>query len=118
MTPRDRAALERIIECAQAVNAYSARAGVDWATDDMAVDAIAKRIEEIGEVAKRLTPELLAAMPTVNWKGVKGMREVMAHDYDQVSVDVLASIVRDNLPGLHVAVARKLASEQPPVPPL
>ena len=43
MTPRDKDALERIIECVQAIDVYVSRVGADWPTDDMAVDAIAKR---------------------------------------------------------------------------
>jgi uncharacterized protein with HEPN domain len=113
MTPRDRDALERIIECIQAVDAYVSRAGADWPTDGMAVDAIAKRIEEIGEVAKRITPETLALMPSINWRGVKGIREVMAHDYDDVDVEILVGVVRDNLPGLTDAVAGTLKGSNP-----
>jgi uncharacterized protein with HEPN domain len=110
MTPRDKESLARIIACVQAIDAYVSRAGADWTADDMAVDAIAKRIEEIGEVAKRQTPETLATMPGINWKGVRGMREVIAHDYDDVDVEVLAGVVRDNLPGLRAVVSRALAS--------
>jgi uncharacterized protein with HEPN domain len=110
MTPRDKAALERIIECVQAIDAYVSRAGADWQADGMAVGAIAKRLEEIGEVAKRMTPEILATMPTVNWRGIKGMREVIAHDYDQVDVELLEAIVRDNLPGLRASVGETLAN--------
>lgn len=66
--------------------------------------------EEIGEVAKRLTPETLITMPDVNWRSVKGMREVIAHDYDDVDVDVLAGVVRDDLPGLRATVSASLAS--------
>jgi uncharacterized protein with HEPN domain len=76
----------------------------------MAVDAIAKRIEEIGEVAKRLTPETLATMPGIDWRGVKGMREVIAHDYDDVDVEALEGVVRDDLPGLRAAVSAARAS--------
>ena len=86
MTPRDKAVLERILECVGAVDAYVARVGVDWVDDGMAVDAIAKRIEEVGEVAKYLTPEILASMPSVDWRGVKGIRTVIAHDYDEVNI--------------------------------
>lgn len=113
MTPRDRDALERVIECIRAVDAYVLRVGGDWPSDGMAVDAIAKRIEEIGEVAKRLTPETLALMPSVNWRGVKGIREVMAHAYDEVDVEVLVGVVRDNLPGLRDAVGQTLESTNP-----
>ena len=109
MTPRDSDSLERIIECVVAIDSYVARAGADWPDDEMAVDAIAKRIEEIGEVAKRLAPATLETMPSVNWRGVKGMREVIAHDYDDVDVEVLASVVRNDLPGLRAAVGRALA---------
>ena len=109
MTPPDREALERIVECLQAIDAYVSRAGDEWPADDMAVDAIARRIEEIGEVARRLSPEALGTMPDVNWRGVKGIREVIAHGYDNVAVDLLESVVRDNLPGLRAAVNEALA---------
>jgi len=33
MTPRDREALERIIECADAINPYVERAGDNWSDD-------------------------------------------------------------------------------------
>jgi len=110
MTPRDREALERIVGCLQAIDAYVSRAGDDWPADGMAVDAIAKRIEEIGEVAKRLPPEALGTMPDVNWRGVKGIRDVIAHGYDYVAVDVLEGVVRGDLPGLRAAVNQALAS--------
>jgi len=109
MTPRDRDTLDRIIECIEAIDAYVDRLGVDWPTDGMAVDAIAKRVEEIGEVVKRVTPETLTTIPEVNWRGVKGMREVITHDYDEVDTEVLAGAVRDDLPGLRAAIARRLA---------
>jgi len=49
-------------------------------------------------------------MPDVNWRSVKGMREVIAHDYDDVDVEVLAGVVRDDLPGLRATVSASLAS--------
>ena len=45
MTPRDREALERIVECADAIDAYVGRAGEGWSDDGMAIDAIAKHLE-------------------------------------------------------------------------
>jgi len=80
MTPRDREGLARIIECADAINAYVERAGDNWPDDSMAVDAIAKRLEEIGEQAKRITADTLGAMPEIDWVNVKGMRDVIAQN--------------------------------------
>ena len=111
MTPRDREALQRIIDCADAINAYVERAGGSWFEDPMAVDAIAKRLEEIGEQAKRIAPDTLGAMPGTNWTAVKGMRDVIAHDYPDVQIEVVIDVVRDDLPGLRQA-ARAAVSEE------
>lgn len=109
MTPRDRQALERIGECLDAIDRYVGRVGEEWPFDGMAVDALAKRIEEIGEVAKRLSSEAIASMPGVDWRSLKGMREVMAHDYEDVDVEILVEVVGDHLPGLRAAVTATLA---------
>jgi uncharacterized protein with HEPN domain len=110
MTPRDREALGRMIECIDIVDGYVERGGATWTEDGMVVDAVAKRIEEIGEVAKRIAPETLASMPEVNWRGLKGIREVLAHDYDELDAEILAEVVRDKLPAVREAVDRVLRS--------
>jgi len=109
MTPRDREALQRIIECADGINAYVERAGGRWFDDPMAVDAIAKRLEEIGEQAKRITPDTLGAMPGTNWTAVKGMRDVIAHDYLDVQIEVVMDVVRDHLSALRQAAGAALS---------
>jgi uncharacterized protein with HEPN domain len=113
MTPRDRETLVRIIDCLDAIDDYVDRAGERWHDDGMAMDAIAKRIEEIGEVAKRLSTQALSAMPGVDWRGVKGIREVIAHDYDDIEVDLVADVVSNDLPGLRRVVADALADRFP-----
>jgi uncharacterized protein with HEPN domain len=110
MTPRDKEALERILECAEAIYAYVARAGLTWSVDSMAVDAIAKRIEEIGEGSRRLSAETMGTMPDVDWRSVKGIRDVIAHDHDEVDVEILARIIQDDLPGLRAAVGGALSA--------
>lgn len=72
MTPRDRGALGRIVECLDAIDAYTTRVGPGWPDDGMAVDAIAKRIEEIGEVAKRIDVATLAHMAEIDWRALRG----------------------------------------------
>ena len=109
MTPRDRDLLKMIGECTDRIAAYVQRAGDRWIDDDMAVDAIAKRLEEIGELAKRLSAETLVGIPSVDWRGVGGLREILAHDYDRLDADLILNIVDSELPGLRVAVATALA---------
>jgi len=110
MTPRDRASLERILECIEAIETYVARTGPGWPDDDMTVDAVAKRLEEIGEVAKRVTQQTLASMPAVDWRGIKGLREIIVHDYGDIDVELLLGVVRDDLPGLGIVASAMLTA--------
>ena len=112
MTPRDREILMSIAESIRRIGAYTDRAGSAWVEDDMALDAIAKRLEQIGELAKRLPPEMLGRMADVDWKGVKGIREVLVHDYEGVEVDVVADAIARELPGLQRAVELLLADAE------
>ena len=75
----------------------------------MAVDAIAKRPEETGEQAKLLSPDLLLAMPEVDWRGLKGLRDFLAHNYPAVVVGIIDSALDDDLPVLVDAVGRDRA---------
>ena len=111
MDPRHRRALEAILEHCAKIEAYLAAAGPDWQGDDMAVDAIAKRLEETGEQAKLLSPDLLLAMPEVDWRGLKGLRDFLAHNYPAVVIGIIASTLEDDLPVLVAAVRRRLAGD-------
>jgi uncharacterized protein with HEPN domain len=109
MTPRDAEAFARIAVHIAQIESYVAMAGADWADDAMAVDAILKRLEEIGEQAKRVGAGVLAEFPEVDWVGVKGIRDVIAHDYDDVDVEIIRASLADDLPGLKKAVVRALS---------
>jgi uncharacterized protein with HEPN domain len=50
----------------------------------------------------------MATIPEVKWRDVRAIREVIAHDDDEVDVEILTSIVRDDLPALRTAVGRAL----------
>lgn len=43
----------------------------------------------IGEATKRLSSEFRATHSTIDWKGMAGMRDILAHQYDRVDVQVI-----------------------------
>ena len=113
MDPRHRRAREAILEHCARIEAYVAAAGPAWQEDDMAVDAIAKRLEETGEQAKLLAPDVLLQMPEVDWRGLKALRDFLAHSYPAVVVGIIESTLTDDLPVLVDAVRRFLAADGP-----
>ena len=67
MDDRTREALQRIIEDAAAIRRYVERAGDSWVDDDMAFDAVCKRLEDIGEQVhtSRVALEFQAQHPEI-----------------------------------------------------
>ena len=72
--------------------------------------ALQKLVENIGEAARRLSPEARAQLPTIAWKDMVGMRNRLAHDYMQVDLSKVWLVVHEDLAPLIAAI-------EPLVPP-
>jgi uncharacterized protein with HEPN domain len=59
-----------------------------------------RRIAIIGEATKRLSKDFREKYPTIPWKDIAGMRDVITHDYDEVDLDEVWIVVNTNLPEL------------------
>ncbi|OUD14484.1 HepT-like ribonuclease domain-containing protein [Thioflexithrix psekupsensis] len=66
------------------------------------LDAICMILIAAGEAFKRLDQktegQLLIHYPQVDWKGVKGVRDVIAHGYFDVDSEQLFNLCRDDIP--------------------
>jgi uncharacterized protein with HEPN domain len=111
MEERDRDTLRRALASARIAIEHVRSGGEDWRNDQKTVDAASKRVEEVAEQLKRVSPTQQAAMPGISWKEAKGMREVLAHDYGQVDVEILADVVDNDLPGLIAEIEAALATD-------
>jgi len=71
-----------IIEACGKIRRYTAGMTFDaFVADDRTRDAVIRNIEIIGEAAKKLPDEVIAKAPSVPWRKVRGMRDVVAHGY-------------------------------------
>src|SRR3990172_1440294 len=100
LTEREGNALAAIVESAALIAGYLEEAGEDWDQQQHWIDALAKRVEEIGAQAKRITEETLLPIPNVDWRGIKGMRDILAHDYGDVDLAILHEVVSELIPGM------------------
>jgi uncharacterized protein with HEPN domain len=74
----------------------------------MMQDAVIRQYEVVGEIAKRLPPELLITQPAVDWRALKGFRDYLAHNYDKVEAQIIWDAV-EKLPILKAAAEALLA---------
>jgi len=63
-------------------------------------DAVLRRFEIVGEAASRVSPETQALFPNLPFRGMRGMRNIIAHDYGEVDLDQVWTTVTTDLPGL------------------
>lgn len=95
---------EALIDIAEAIKLiFQYIEGVDsdaLATNIEKQDAILRRITIIGEATKRLSQDFRNQHPDIPWKEIAGMRDVITHEYDEVDLDEVWTVINENLPQL------------------
>jgi len=77
--------------------------GVDFdafAHSEEKVLACAFSLGQIGEYANKFNEEERADYPNLPWKQIRGMRNVIVHDYDNVNIQMLWDTLAISLPKL------------------
>src|SRR5664279_364102 len=67
-------------------------------------EGVIRCFEVIGEVVKRLSPELTAPYPEIPWRQIAGFRDILIHDYDETDIEVVWRIIEEDLLPLKHAV--------------
>ncbi len=77
------------------------------------LDAICMMLIAIGESFKKIDSEtngnFLPQYGDVDWKGVKGVRDVLSHNYFNIDAEEIFFICQINIDPLHKAVKQMLA---------
>lgn len=84
-----------------------------FAADDSLQDAVAHRIQIVGEAARRVSAATRSQYPSIPWPEVVGMRHRIVHDYLNVRVDILWDVVRNDLPPLVAHLTANVPQDEP-----
>ncbi|MDN6486990.1 DUF86 domain-containing protein [Ancrocorticia populi] len=79
---------------------------------DMAVDAIERNIAVIGEAVRHLPDSVTQALPEIDWAAIRGMRNILIHEYFGVDNVVLREVVTSELGPLNTALKHYLEQGQ------
>ena len=88
---RDKARVQHILEaikdievCMQDINSYE-----EYQSDRILCLATVKLIEIIGEASNHISDELKAQYPDIDWQAIVGMRNILVHEYFDISYEIM-----------------------------
>ena len=93
--------IDDILEAIDKIERYTR--GIDFdglLQDEKTVDAVIRNIEVIGEAASHLPIEIQEQYKDVPWSMMKGIRNVLAHEYFGIDLKIVWKTVKEDLPVL------------------
>ena len=69
-----------------------------WQRDEKTVDAVIRNLEIIGEAASHIPAEIEEKYYKIPWKEMRGIRNILAHEYFGVDLEVIWRTIQEDLP--------------------
>lgn len=101
MKSKDRIIIQKIISYIDDVEKYiEGLDAMEFLDDKKTITACAFTVSQIGEISKEITEETIQKYDEIPWKSIKGMRNKIVHDYENVDLSVLWGTIKNSLPEL------------------
>ena len=100
---KNEAIIEKIVVYCDEINNFVVRFGKSYESffNDYAYQrACSMCILQIGELANRLTKEFIDNYDKLPWPKIRGMRNVLAHDYDNMLISRVWQTIENDIPGV------------------
>jgi uncharacterized protein with HEPN domain len=107
---REQLRLNDIITNIDRINTYiGGMSFADFSADPTRVDAVERCLQRITEAVIKVGPQRMAEIaPDFPVAAVRGLDNLLRHDYDRVSLQIIHATVTDRLPSLRSWCVRAL----------
>lgn len=112
MRSKDRIIIQKIIRYIEDVEEYiEGIEAIKFLDDKKTITACAFTVSQIGELSKDISSETQEKYINIPWKSIKGMRNKIVHDYENVDLSVLWGTIKNSLPDLKNELKKILINE-------
>lgn len=73
-------------------------------TDAMRFDAVIRNLEVIGEAVKQVPEFVREEYPSVEWRKIAGLRDVLIHKYFHINIEIVWDVVQSHIPRLKLEI--------------
>lgn len=106
---RDREYLLDIMESARIAVSHIGDKNIDVFVKDLQCqDAVIRRLEIVGEAARRISEEMRLAHSELPWSDMVKMRNFMIHEYDDIDPNIIYETAKTDLPKLIITIEKIL----------
>lgn len=98
---RDNASLLDIVQAGQLILQFSQGLNRNQLESDLQTQSvILYQVAIMGEATKRLSREFREQHPEIPWDDIAGVRDIVAHQYDRIDLDIVWQVIQRNIPQL------------------
>ena len=98
--------LDHILASIRRIREYTGSRRSIFFASSMVQDAVIRNLQTLAESTQRLSQAAKDAEPSVPWRSIAGFRNVLTHGYLSVDLEVVWSVVAQDLPALEEAMRR------------
>lgn len=109
---RNRGSLLEIMNFIKKIENVELRAKTELGfSDELIQDLLSFELQQIGESSNKISKDLKNKYPNVSWNEIKGLRNVIAHEYGSVDDKVLLNTISEDIPILKQQIIGILKKE-------
>ncbi|MBE9156908.1 DUF86 domain-containing protein [Nodosilinea sp. LEGE 06152] len=108
----DREKLEDILEAIERIERYAVQGIQAFEQSELIQTWFIQNLQVIGEASRSLSAAIREQHPEVPWSKIIGMRNILAHNYFEVDVDIVWTVIDQELPALKQNITSILNSLQ------
>lgn len=97
--------LVEILDAIDGIQTHTAgKSLADFERDWLLRLAIQRALEIVSEAARHIPDELLSLAPDVPWKQIRGIGNILRHEYHKIADDVIWAVVTENIAPLRAGI--------------
>lgn len=107
--------LDDILDAVRQIRTYMADMDEEAFTKDRKTqDAVIRNLEIIGEAAGNLPEQFQMTAPEIDWRKIKGLRNILVHEYFGINLPIIWDVVQSKLGPLETACRKLLEKAAEP----
>jgi len=108
-----KAYLNDILKAINKIETYAENLTLDnFSESNLYQDAIIRNLEIIGEAVKHIPTTLQKKYPDIEWKKIAGLRDILAHAYFGIDIEIVWDVVQNKLHGFKEQISLILSKNQ------